>query len=110
MEITPRNLTLINGARPVPSAFARALAMAGGGLKAFWRTLVCCAHREPKSLLVRESSGLGDRRFVSVVQFERQRFLIGSSPSSITLLARLPDVGATTKSGGGPTTSEGKEQ
>ena len=46
----------------------------------------------PKFLLVSETSALGDRRFVAVVQFERQRFLIGSSPFSVTLLARLSDA------------------
>jgi Flagellar biosynthesis protein, FliO len=45
--------------------------------------------RAPKSLTVLETTSLGDRRFVSVIQFERQRFLIGSSPSSVTLLAQL---------------------
>jgi len=30
---------------------------------------------------VRESAALGDRRFISIIQFERQRFLIGSSPA-----------------------------
>ena len=44
-----------------------------------------------KKLAVRESAGLGERRFVSVVQYERQRFLIGSSPGSVTLLTQLPD-------------------
>jgi|ERR1700722_8427397 flagellar biosynthesis protein FliO len=43
-------------------------------------------------LVVRESAALGDRRFVSVIQFECQRFLIGCSPSSVTLLAQLPDA------------------
>jgi flagellar biogenesis protein FliO len=27
-----------------------------------------------------------------VIQFEEQRFLIGSSPASVTLLSRLPDA------------------
>jgi hypothetical protein len=68
---------------------------------AFWDSLVgrvrTCgkwlsrtqAQRNP--LRVCETAALGDRRFVSVIQFERQRFLIGSSPSSITLLSALPD-------------------
>jgi hypothetical protein len=47
--------------------------------------------RPRKQLSIRETAALGDRRFVSVIQFERRRFLIGSSPSSITLLSRLPD-------------------
>ena len=52
-----------------------------------------------KTLSVRETAALGDRRFVSVIQFERQRFLIGSSPSAITLLAQLPDVSPSRRNG-----------
>ena len=44
-----------------------------------------------KRLSVRETAALGDRRFVSVIQFENHRFLIGSSPSSVTLLSQLAD-------------------
>jgi flagellar biogenesis protein FliO len=44
-----------------------------------------------KKLAVRETASLGDRRFVSVIQFERQRFLIACSPTAVTLLAHLPD-------------------
>src|SRR6266436_3511600 len=59
-----------------------------------WTSLVRRAGSERKTLSVRETAALGDRRFVSVIQFERQRFLIGSSPSSITLLSQLPDESA----------------
>jgi flagellar biogenesis protein FliO len=44
-----------------------------------------------RSLLIKETAGLGERRFVAVLQFERQRFLIGGSPGSVTLLAHLPE-------------------
>jgi len=56
--------------------------------------LVRRAGSKRKTLRVRETAALGDRRFVSVIQFERQRFLIGSSPSSVTLLSQLPDESA----------------
>ncbi|MGA7560235.1 MAG: flagellar biosynthetic protein FliO [Terriglobales bacterium] len=58
-----------------------------------WRSLACRirVRRPRKQLSVSETAALGDRRFVSVIQFERRRFLIGSSPSSVTLLSRLPD-------------------
>jgi flagellar biogenesis protein FliO len=60
------------------------------------------ARGQRKTLLVRETAALGDRRFVSVIQFERQRFLIASSPSSVTLLARLPEaLGAELERGDG---------
>jgi len=48
-----------------------------------------------RSLLIKETAGLGERRFVAVLQFERQRFLIGGSPGSVTLLAHLPEEKAT---------------
>lgn len=61
---------------------------------AVWKTLVGRARSKRKTLAVRETAALGDRRFVCVIQFERQRFLVGSSPSSVTLLAQLPDESA----------------
>jgi hypothetical protein len=35
---------------------------------------------------------LGERRIVAVLEFERQRFLVGASPSVVNLLARLEDA------------------
>lgn len=49
------------------------------------------AQRKKRSLVVRETAALGERRFVAVVQCGRQRFLIGTSPGSVTLLSRLDD-------------------
>lgn len=51
-----------------------------------WRT-----QHKRRSLVIKETAGLGERRFVAVLQFERQRFLIGGSPGSVTLLAHLPE-------------------
>jgi len=65
--------------------------VAAARLKLFWWSVVGRARRKRKTLAVCETAALGDRRFVSVIQFERQRFLIGSSPSSVSLLAQLPD-------------------
>ncbi len=61
-------------------------------LRAFGQAARVRAGRKRKTLSVRETAALGDRRFVSVIQFEGKRFLIGSGPSAITLLARLPDA------------------
>ncbi len=55
-------------------------------LRALWRT-----QHQRRSLVVKETAGLGERRFVAVLQFERQRFLIGGSAGSVTLLAHLPE-------------------
>lgn len=49
------------------------------------------SRHKQRSLLIKESAGLGERRFVAVIQFERQRFLIGGSPGSVALLAILRD-------------------
>jgi flagellar biogenesis protein FliO len=77
----------VSTANPIPaSALARALQVGYAKLGELWRS-----QRKQRALVVRETAGLGERRFVAVVQFERQRFLIGGSPGSITLLARLPD-------------------
>jgi hypothetical protein len=94
MEITPIPFPIRAPRKAAWGGRARALRLAREGCEAFWRALVARTRRHPKSLVMLESSPLGDRRFVSVIQFERQRFLIGSSPSSVTLLARLPNAGS----------------
>jgi hypothetical protein len=80
--------------RPAGSTLRRSMTVAREGVEVLWRALAVRARRRPKSLVLVESSALGDRRFISVVQFEEQRFLVGSSPSSVTLLARLPKAPA----------------
>lgn len=72
---------------PIPCGFLmRAMQGAWTGFGSLWR-----ARRSHRSLQVKESAGLGERRFVAVVQFERQRFLVGGGPGSVTLLAQLAD-------------------
>ena len=76
---------------PIPrGALGRALRVCGANLRELLRT----PHKR-KSLVVKETANLGERRFVAVLQFERQRFLIGGSPGSVTLLAHLPEEHAT---------------
>ncbi len=75
-----------------PRGFARPLVALHCRVVNLWRELIARTRRAPKALIVSESATLGDRRLVSVVQFERQRFLIGCGPSTVTLLARLPDA------------------
>jgi flagellar biogenesis protein FliO len=36
-----------------------------------------------------ETLSLGEKRFVAVIQFETQQFLVGGSARSVNLLARL---------------------
>jgi flagellar biogenesis protein FliO len=79
MEISRRN--------PLASTtLARISALLSARLDAIWHS-----QKKRKALSIRETASLGERRFVAVIQFERQRFLIGASPSSITLLTQLPD-------------------
>lgn len=72
--------------------------LAAGGLYAFrkWG-----ARRLPGSggerLKVEETLALGDRRFVSILRADDERFLISMGPQGITLLGRLDSVEA-----GGP--------
>lgn len=73
------------------AGFPDFLKFAVARLKVLWRSAPCWIRGKRKALSVCETAAIGDRRFVSVVQFERQRFLIGSSASSVTLLALLPD-------------------
>jgi flagellar biogenesis protein FliO len=46
-------------------------------------------HRRARRLHVIESVALGEKRFVAVVQFEQQRFLVGGTGGSLSLLAEL---------------------
>ena len=50
--------------------------------------------RTPRQLRLCETLALGERRFVAVVQFEQQRFLIGGTGTAVALLASLPAVKA----------------
>ncbi len=100
---------------PLSRAFAHTSDFAVDRLRGFWRSgvwksavwksWVGRARSKRKTLAVRETAALGDRRFVCVIQFERQRFLVGSSPSSVTLLAQLPDESAS-----GEGSSEGSKK
>jgi flagellar biogenesis protein FliO len=72
--------------------------MAGGGLWAFrkWG-----ASRLPgaggQRLKVEETLALGDRRFISILKVDEERFLIALSPTGVNLMTRLDNVEA-----GGP--------
>lgn len=63
-------------------------------LTALWESLLRLSRRAPKRLRLCESLPLGERRFVAVVEFERARFLVGGTSSSLVLLSRLKDSGA----------------
>lgn len=48
--------------------------------------------RPAKALRLCESLNLGERRFVAVVAYENQRFLLGGTGTSVVLLSRLGDA------------------
>ena|SRR5271157_4113040 len=53
--------------------------------------------KTPRRLRLCESLALGEKRFVAVIEFETQRFLVGGGAASVNLLARLgesPDFSA----------------
>jgi flagellar biogenesis protein FliO len=72
--------------------------LAGGGLWAFRRW---GARRLPGSgggrMKVEETLALGDRRFVSILKVDEERFLIALGPQGVNLMTRLDNVEA-----GGP--------
>ena len=74
------------------------LGLAGGGLWAFRRWGI---NKLPGSggnrLKVEETLALGDRRFISILKVDDERFLIALSPQGVNLMTRLDNVEA-----GGP--------
>jgi flagellar biogenesis protein FliO len=70
----------------------------------WWRQLRDCwktwnqRRERVRRLRVNESVSLGEKRFVAVIQFEQQRFLVGGTGTSLSLLAELDsDQRATTR-------------
>jgi flagellar biogenesis protein FliO len=59
-------------------------------LSSLWRQVGTGS--KSRRLRVCESLSLGEKRFVAVVQFETQQFLIGGGPASVNLLARLGET------------------
>jgi hypothetical protein len=60
----------------------------------WWKRFRRLNQRRSRRLRLCESLPLGERRFVAVVQFERSRFLVGGTPGSLVLLARLENAQA----------------
>lgn len=69
------------------------LRLSSGGLRTrliwLWERVLRISRRAPKGLRLCESLPLGERRFVAVVEYEKERFLLGGTPSSLVLLSRL---------------------
>ena len=81
--VPERHLPLAGLSNP---ALAMMRTIAGGIAWFLQKVKVQKAH---KRLRMCESLPLGDRRFVAVIQVDGERFLIGCSSSSVSMLARL---------------------
>jgi len=57
-----------------------------------WIMQRATAQQARKNLRICETLSLGEKRFVAVVQVDEERFLIGGSSSSVSLLTRLPEA------------------
>jgi flagellar biogenesis protein FliO len=64
-----------------------------GSFTSLWERVLRLSRRTPRRLRLCESLPLGERRFVAVVEFDRARFLVGGTPTSLVLLSRLADAG-----------------
>jgi flagellar biogenesis protein FliO len=75
----------------MPSAFTESLLHRTPALFARLRSIWgrVSVRRRERSLRVCETVSLGDKRFVAVLEFERQRFLIGVTSQSVSLLQGL---------------------
>jgi flagellar biogenesis protein FliO len=56
-------------------------------LRALWSHVTI--RRRDRSLRIAETVSLGDKRFVAILEFEHQRFLIGITSQSVSLLQAL---------------------
>jgi flagellar biogenesis protein FliO len=76
-------------------ALALVLGLFLGGAWFFknWRRLATQRGQQPK-LNIHETRSLGARQAIFVVGYEKQRFLVATSPAGVSLLSHLPDAEA----------------
>jgi flagellar biogenesis protein FliO len=53
-------------------------------------SLAAASHRK-RRLRVCETLSLGEKRFIAVVEYDRQKFLLAGTPQTISLLQRLDE-------------------
>lgn len=75
-------------------ALVLGLFLGGAWLFKNWQRLAVQRGRQPK-LNVLETRSLGARQAVFVVAYERQRFLLATSPAGVNLLSHLPEADPT---------------
>jgi len=75
-----------------------AVSNGGNYLAKTWHWLAALARpwrsHPARQLRLCETLALGERRFIAVVQFERQKFLIAGTGSSVAMLTALPSAGS----------------
>jgi flagellar biogenesis protein FliO len=79
---------------------------AGSKIVAFLSRFVsmAAARRRERRLRICETLSFGEKRFIAVVEYDRQRFLLGGTPQNISLLQCLngsdgkPDQGSSLES------------
>lgn len=63
---------------------------AGTIFKSLWQSISSAVKtRRPRRLRVCETLSLGERRFLAVIEFDRQEFLLAGTGNSLELLGRL---------------------
>jgi len=73
----------------------------------YWKKLFqAWTKRTPKQLRLAETLALGERQFVSIIEFGAERYLIGRTPSSLSVLAQLPANRSITPAHPGDTLAE----
>lgn len=95
MELKPARSASIRTRWQRAEAALRAL-----GLR--WRT------RPPRQLRVCENLALGEKRFLSVVEFGQRKFLVGGTGNSLAMLAMLSD-GPRSNPDAGPEASQNEK-
>jgi flagellar biogenesis protein FliO len=71
-----------------------ALFFAGVWLWKNWQRLAALQGGRAPKLNILEVKSLGNRQTLFVIGYERQRMLVGSSPTGMTLLTQLPEATA----------------
>jgi flagellar biogenesis protein FliO len=83
---------IVDESRTIPSAADRGQILLARIWRPFqWMLQRVTVKQARKNLKVCENISLGEKRFVAVIQVDEERFLIGGSSSSVSLLTRLQE-------------------
>ena len=86
MEPCVVNPAMVPGSRLPRSGWGeRCLAI----LRRITARVIILQRRPARRLRICETLSLGEKRFVAVIRFERQQFLVGGTSNSVAVLARL---------------------